>query len=129
MQVGFIILDKYASIVSALCTSCRKEVAMRKPFYLCVIFIAMLVLLSGCSGNSMDGTYISQDMSSQKFIFDGNNVTMSAFGISASGTYEIEGNSIVIKYTLPLLGEQTWNPTFSKKGDNIVIAGTEFIKQ
>ena len=72
-------------------------------------------------GDSLDGTYISNDIVAQKFIFDGKNVTLSAFGINATGTYEIKGNSLEIKYTIPLLGEKVWNPTFSKNGKNIII--------
>ncbi len=74
------------------------------------------------------GTYLSTDGFGQVFTFgsDGT-VTMSTFGINATGTYEIDGGTIRIRYNF--LGEQLWTPSFSMSGDSLFIAGVEFIKQ
>ena len=50
-------------------------------------------MLTACGGSKLDGTYHSQGLISQSFTFDGDQVTMSAFGVNASGTYRIEGGS------------------------------------
>lgn len=52
---------------------------------------------------------------------------MSAFGMNASGTYRIDGDQIIITYTL-LGQEHTWKQPFSQSGDVISIGGTEFKK-
>ena len=57
-------------------------------------------MLTACGGSKLDGTYHSQGLISQSFTFDGDQVTMSAFGINASGTYRLEGDQIIITYSL-----------------------------
>lgn len=52
---------------------------------------------------------------------------MSAFGINASGTYQIDGDQIIITYNL-LGQEYTWEQSFSQSGKVINIGGTEFKK-
>ena len=41
-------------------------------------------MLTACGGSKLDGTYHSQGLISQSFTFDGDQVTMSAFGVNAS---------------------------------------------
>ena len=84
-------------------------------------------MLTACGGLKLDGTYHSQGLISQSFTFDGDQVTMSAFGINASGTYRIEGGQIIITYTL-FGQEYTWEQSFSQSGNLINISGTEFKK-
>ena len=74
------------------------------------------------------GTYASAD-GLQYFTFSSNNtVTMSLSIISASGTYEIQGDTIMINYSL--FGQsEVWSPSFRRSGNSIFIAGDEFIKQ
>ena len=48
--------------------------------------ILCVTMLTACGGSKLDGTYHSQGLISQSFTFDGDQVTMSAFGINASGT-------------------------------------------
>lgn len=92
-----------------------------------VIILAMLLLLSSCS-SKLDGTYTSQGSIAQSFIFNGDRVTMSAFGINASGTYTIKNDQITITYSLFGM-EYVWSQPFSKSGKTINIGGTDFIKQ
>ena len=74
----------------------------------------------------VNGTYLSTDGFFQEFTFYGENgVILSAFGISAEGTYEISNGKIIVNYEF--LGSQVWSPTFSMSGDSIYIAGTEFV--
>ena len=82
-------------------------------------------MLPACGGSKLDGTYHSQGLISQSFTFDGDQVTMSAFGINASGTYQIDGDQIIITYNL-LGQEYTWEQSFSQSAKVINIGGTEF---
>ena len=84
-------------------------------------------MLTACGGSKLDGTYHSQGLIPQSFTFDGDQVTMSAFGINASGTYRIDGDQIIITYTL-FSQEYTWEQSFSQSGNVINIGGTEFKK-
>ena len=84
-------------------------------------------MLTACGGSKLDGTYHSQGLISQSFTFDGDQVTMSAFGVNASGTYRIGGDQIIITYSL-FGQEYTWEQSFSQSGNVINIGGTEFKK-
>ena len=84
-------------------------------------------MLTACGGSKLDGTYHSQGLISQSFTFDGDQVTMSAFGVNASGTYRIEGDQIIITYSL-CGQEYTWEQSFSQSENVINIGGTEFKK-
>lgn len=74
------------------------------------------------------GTYLSTDGYEQVFEFyEGNGISMNAFGFSADGTYKIEGGRIIVNYVI--FGSETvWSPSFSMDGDTINIAGTDFIR-
>ena len=84
-------------------------------------------MLTACGGSKLDGTYRSQGLISQSFTFDGDQVTMSAFGVNASGTYRIEGDQIIITYSL-FGQEYTWEHSFSQSGNVINIGGPDFEK-
>lgn len=92
-----------------------------------LVVILCIMLLAGCGGSKLSGRYESQGFLAQSFTFDGDNVTMSAFGVNASGTYRIEGDRIIITYTL-FGQEYTWEQSFSQSGNVINIGGTEFKK-
>ena len=84
-------------------------------------------MLTACGGSKLDGTYHSQGLISQSFTFDGDQVTMSAFGVNASVTYRIEVDQIIITYSL-FGQEYTCEQSFSQSGNMINIGGTEFKK-
>ena len=44
-------------------------------------------MLTACGASKLDGTYHSQGLISQSFTFDGDQVTMSAFGVNAPGDH------------------------------------------
>lgn len=104
----------------------RTNVKLRLLSVLLAVVLCATIL-TACGGSKLDGTYRSQGLISQSFTFDGDQVTMSAFGINASGTYRIEGNQIIITYTL-FGQEYTWEQSFSQSGNVINIGGTEFKK-
>lgn len=90
--------------------------------------LAGACILTACGSGELRGSYKSQGLVAQTFTFDGNEVTMSAFGINASGTYEIKADKIYITYTL--FGEEyTWSQPFSRTDDGFTISGTEFKKE
>lgn len=91
------------------------------------LLLVLVLLLPSC-GNKLDGTYVSQGLIAQSFTFDGDEITMSAFGINASGTYKISSGQINITYSL-FGSEYTWSQPFSQSGNTITIGGTEFKKR
>ncbi|MBO4848619.1 MAG: hypothetical protein J5586_05655 [Clostridia bacterium] len=94
----------------------------------CLVMAALIVCsLAACSGK-LNGTYRSSGLVPQTFTFSGDKVTMSAFGINASGTYRIQGDRIYITYTL-FGQEYTWDQPFARSGKTIFIGGTPFEKQ
>ncbi len=103
---------------------------MKKVITIVLLFCLILTFLAACStNNKLSGTYKSKGIIAQTFTFSGdNNVTMSAFGINASGTYKLDEDAMSITYNL--LGmEYTWNCKFEKSGSSIFIEGTEFVKE
>lgn len=104
----------------------RTNVKLRLLSVLLAVVLCATIL-TACGGSKLDGTYRSQGLISQSFTFDGDQVTMSAFGVNASGTYRIEGDQIII--TCSLFGQEyTWEQSFSQSGNVINIGGTEFEK-
>lgn len=101
---------------------------IRKLICLCVTIVLVSLVLTACGNSKLSGTYRSEGLIAQTFTFKDDNVTMSAFGINANGTYKIDGDKIVITYTL--FGQSyDWEQPFSKSGSTITIGGTNFIKQ
>lgn len=105
----------------------KKIISLMKVFFKATALCIAIATLAACS-TRLNGTYTSQDLFSQEFTFDGDEITMSAFGINASGTYSISDGQIKIKYSI--LGiTSNLNQTFEKKGSSIYIGGTEFKKK
>lgn len=102
-------------------------VRIQKKIVVVLVVLCMAFSLTAC-GNKLSGTYTSEGVISQTFSFNGDNVTMSAFGIDASGTYKIEGDSITITYNL-FGSEQKMIQSFKKDGSTIYIGGTAFNKK
>lgn len=102
-----------------------KKIRMAVSLFLC---LAGICTLTACGNNELKGSYKSQGLISQTFTFDGDKVTMSAFGLNASGTYEIKDDKINITYSL-FGKEQTWSQPFSRTDDGFTISGTEFKKE
>ena len=105
-----------------------KTAAFRSGLCIALIVLAAVLLLNSCGGSKLSGTYYSADGISQTFTFKDDTVTMSAFGINATGTYKIDGDRIVISYSLFGI-PYDWQQSFSRSGDSIYIGGSQFIKQ
>lgn len=89
---------------------------------------AMVCTLGACS-TKLSGTYTADGVVKQSFTFkDDNVVEISAFGISAEGTYKIEDDTITITYKLLNLSYDL-EKSFKKDGNKIYIDGTEFVKE
>lgn len=88
--------------------------------------ILMMSLLVACGGK-LSGSYQSEGFLSQTFTFDGDNITMSAFGISTTGTYKIEDDKLKIEYSM--FGQNhKISYDFEKQGKSLIIQGTKFNK-
>jgi len=110
-------------------TTTKKLIRVKKILLGALALCLLLSTLAACSGGGLSGTYRSQGLISQTFTFSGGNrITMSAFGINASGTYKINGNRMIVTYSI--FGMDTsWSCQFERRGRSIFIDGTEFIKQ
>ena len=104
----------------------KKTTILRRCIAL-ILILSLVLSLSACGGKP-SGTYASQGVIAQTYTFNGDKVTISAFGINATGTYTIKDGKINITYSLLGL-EQTVSYSYEKKGNSIFIDGTEFIKQ
>ena len=98
-----------------------------KTSALLLVICAMLSLAS-CWKQTLSGTYTEGGLITSSLIFEGDNVTISAFGIKAKGTYRIEKDTIYMTYEV-LGSEQTVSKSFSKSGNSIFIDGKEFVKE
>lgn len=106
-----------------------KKRACLKSALLVTLVVALLFTMTACGSTKLNGTYRFQGVLPQSFTFDRDgNVTMSAFGIDATGTYVIEDDTITITYSL--LGiDYDWEQSFKRLGSSIIINGTEFVKE
>ena len=95
-----------------------------------LILAAMLLFSLVSCAITLKGTYTNDNgIVKQSFTFKEDNVVaMSAFGVSVEGTYVIEDGKITITYKLLGLGYDL-EKSFEKKGDTIIIDGTEFVKE
>ena len=100
-----------------------------KRFTVLVLVAMLLFSLASCAV-TLKGTYTNDDgIIKQSFTFKEDNVVaMSAFGVSVEGNYVIEDGKITITYKLLGLSYD-WEQSFEKKGDTIIIDGTEFVKE
>lgn len=100
----------------------------KKAIRFLALICLMTMFLTACGDSGLNGTYISTGTISQSFTFSDETIVMSAFGINATGTYEIKDGNIIISYTL--FGQDcVWTQSFSQSGDTINIGGTDFIKR
>ena len=94
---------------------------------LCLVFV-MVISLVAC-GTKLRGTYTSDGLIEQSFIFKEDNVVViSAFGIDAEGTYKIEDGKISITYRFLNLSYNL-EKSFDKDGDTIKIDGIKFVME
>ena len=103
----------------------------KRPYWIkaagLILTLVLACMLTACGDDKLEGEYKSQGSIAQTFTFDGDEIMMSAFGLNATGTYKIEGDKIIITYTLFGM-EQTWSQPFSRTDDGFIISGEEFKK-
>lgn len=93
-----------------------------------LLICAMAFTFAACA-TKLSGKYTSTGIVEQSFTFKEDNVVvMSAFGVEASGTYEIKDGKITITYKILNLSYD-WEKSFEKDGNTIIIDGTEFVKE
>ncbi|MDR3310296.1 MAG: hypothetical protein LBS90_02965 [Oscillospiraceae bacterium] len=110
---------------------------MKKAIAAILVLALAVSLIAACGGSlskPKSGTYKSDDLISQTWKFSGSDkITVSSLGISASGTYEISGDTIEVTLTMSLFGyesEDTSSYTITEiTKSSFVIDGTKFIKQ
>ena len=86
---------------------------------------------TGSGVTSLNGTYSAEvlgGIAKSYFTFNGDNITMSAFGIEADGTYRINNNKLYINYSM-FGKEYNIDYSFRQDGNRIYIGGDEFIKE
>ena len=94
------------------------------------LVLVILLVLSACGSRSPKGSYKSDSFISQTWTFyNGNKLKVTTIGgvISFEGAYEIDGNEIIVHYTV--LGESiTLQYAFENRGQKLVIDGSIYTK-
>ena len=107
---------------------------MKKSIRLIVLLLVLILAvatLASCGKPS--GKYartdnvIFADVESYWEFLDGNRVSFSFSGITASGTYEIDGDEIRVTYTIAGI-ETTLTQSYNLDGDVLTINGVEYTK-
>ena len=94
-----------------------------------LLVVCILVCSLTACATKLNGTYTADGLIKQSFTFKEDDVVVvSAFGINAEGTYKIEDDKITITYKLLNLSYD-FEKSFEKKGNTIIIDGTEFVKE
>ena len=105
---------------------------MKKLFKITAIVLALaavLTLFAGCS-TTLKGTYAPADGGSGTITFEEENkVTGELFGVSLSGTYSIEKDTIKFESEKLIGFGLSKEYSFSKSGKSIFIDGKEYVKQ
>lgn len=95
----------------------------------CLCLLSFLVACFASCSNQLNGTYATNESVKQTITFKPDNVVViSAFGIDAKGTYKIENDEITITYKVLGVSFDLVR-SFEKKGNSVIIGGTEFVKQ
>lgn len=97
-----------------------------KKTILLLLLAAMAISLSACG--KLSGKYYLKDSYGVQYLeFDGDQVTISTFGIPIRGTYRIKGNQIMVHTNV--LGYESDTPySFKHSGNKITFEGQTYIK-
>lgn len=94
-----------------------------------VLAVCAVMALATACGTKLNGKYVNDDgFFSQSFTFADGKVEVSAFGLDVTADYKIEKDELTITYSLGGLSYDDVM-TFEKKGNVIIIDGTEFTKE
>ncbi len=101
---------------------------MKKVFasaLLLTIALCLCLGLAACSAKP-SGKYVSE--SGLSLTFTGDDVSGSlGGGLSINGTYRIDGDKIIFTYSI-FGSETSYEQSYSKKGDTLIIGGTAYNK-
>lgn len=102
---------------------------IKKILSIFLVVVLMMFCLTACS-TTLSGTYTNKEgVIEQSFTFEKDGVVkVSAFDIDVEGTYVIEDGQIIITYSL-FNFSYSLEKSFEKKGNTIIIDGTEFVKE
>jgi len=68
---------------------------------ICVMLMALMLTLTGCSGSKLSGTYVNPDDISTYVVFDGSTATFYEGGNQTrSGSFEVSGKTSSGQYML-----------------------------
>lgn len=103
-----------------------------KKYIVKAVALTVLVLMLACSlascANSLGGTYVCADLggvyTTYKFSRFGGELVVSYMGVPFVGTYEINGDKILIT-----IHGETDEHTYSKDGDIIYIDDVAYVKE
>ncbi len=99
---------------------------MKKTIAMLLVVCMVLVGVTGCS-KKLSGTYKVYGNDAGAITFEGDQVTISAFGINVIGNYKIEGDKLSVE--AEFLGQKiSYDYTFKQSGDSIYLDGVEFRK-
>ena len=101
-------------------------IKLGKKTVLLLLLAAMAISLSACG--KLSGKYYLKDSYGVQYLeFDGDQVTISTFGIPIRGTYRIKGNQITVHTNV--LGYESDTPySFKHSGNTITFEGQTYIK-
>ncbi len=100
---------------------------MKKTMAILLITCLLMVSATGCS-KKLNGTYNLYGSDVGSVTFKGDDITISAFGINITGTYEIKGDKL--KVVAEFLGQEIpYDYQFKQDGDSIYLDGIEFRKE
>ncbi len=99
---------------------------VKKKAALLFLLVVISLILTACG--KLSGKYYLKDSYGMQYLeFNGDQVTITTFGIPVSGTYKIKGNQMTVKTNV--LGYESETPySFSKSGNAITFEGQTYIK-
>ena len=106
----------------------KQKNRIRKLLATLLLLCIAVCAFTACT-TRLNGTYVSKEgLLKQTMTFDGDRVSVSAFGIDVEGAYRIEKGEITITYSLLGLSYD-WTKSFQRGNGSIIIDGTEFVKE
>lgn len=106
---------------------------MKKTVCVLLAGILLAAALAGCSGGGLSGKYVSEDDNESYFQFSGSDkVIVCEYGMTMSGTYALDGDTIRMEVTVSLLGVTETVPyelTLSADKNEITDGYTTYIKK
>lgn len=99
---------------------------VKKKAAILFLLVVISLILTACG--KLSGKYYLKDSYGMQYLeFNGDQVTITTFGIPVSGTYKIKGNQMTVKTNV--LGYESETPySFKKSGNSLLFEGQTYIK-